>query len=299
MAVSEAAKPLVDLQPQKEFFVGIDSDGCAFDSMEPKHKECFCPNFVKWFNLACVSKFAREAWDFVNLYSKDRGCNRWLALMKALALVRERDEVLARNVKIPSFSEIQKFVDSGKPLSNTGLDAYIGEVGKTAELEQARNWTHGVNQFVADIVKGVPPYPHVRESLDKVVPKADIVVVSATPNEALQREWKEHRIDQHVRVIAGQEMGTKSEHLKLAAAEKYPNEKILMIGDAPGDRKAARSVNALFFPINPGNEAESWKRFHDEAFDKFVSGQYAGAYEEQLNREFDGYLPELPPWKRT
>ena len=38
-----AAKPLADLQPQQPFFVGIDSDGCAFDTMEIKHKECFCP----------------------------------------------------------------------------------------------------------------------------------------------------------------------------------------------------------------------------------------------------------------
>ena len=38
-----AAKPLADMQPHHPFFVGIDSDGCAFDSMEIKHKECFCP----------------------------------------------------------------------------------------------------------------------------------------------------------------------------------------------------------------------------------------------------------------
>ena len=34
-----AAKPLADMQPHHPFFVGIDSDGCAFDSMEIKHKE--------------------------------------------------------------------------------------------------------------------------------------------------------------------------------------------------------------------------------------------------------------------
>ena len=26
--------------------VGIDSDGCAFDTMEVKHKECFIPNTI-------------------------------------------------------------------------------------------------------------------------------------------------------------------------------------------------------------------------------------------------------------
>ena len=54
--------------------------------------------------------------------------------------------------------------------------------------------------------------------------------------------------------------------------------RILMIGDAPGDLKAARANGALFYPINPGAEDLSWKRFHDEAFDRFVdavSGQIA------------------------
>jgi hypothetical protein len=70
----------------------------------------------------------------------------------------------------------------------------------------------------------------------------------------------------------------------------------LMIGDAPGDMKAAKANNALFYPINPGNEIQSWKRFHDEAFDRFIKGRYAGAYEQKVISEFDAYLPEQPPW---
>jgi hypothetical protein len=54
----------------------------------------------------------------------------------------------------------------------------------------------------------------------------------------------------------------------------------------------------LFYPVNPGDEIESWKRFGDEAFDKFVNGEYAGQYEEKLIAEFDSYLPELPPWQQ-
>ena len=54
-----AAKPLADMQPHHPFFVGIDSDGCAFDSMEIKHKECFCPNIINSCDLQPVSKYAR------------------------------------------------------------------------------------------------------------------------------------------------------------------------------------------------------------------------------------------------
>jgi len=295
--VHEAARPLADMRPQRDFFVGIDSDGCAFDTMEPKHKECFCPNFVRAFNLECVSKYAREAWDFVNLYSKDRGCNRWHAVLKALDLLRERPEVQARGVGIPMYDAIRKFVASGLPLSNDGLKKYMEGV-KHPELDIAWDWTTGVNKTVHQIVRHVPPFPYVRESLEKIVSVADIVVVSATPTEALVREWQEHDIAKHVRVIAGQEMGTKAEHLKLAAHGKYPKEKVLMVGDAPGDMKAARANEALFFPVNPGQEDASWKLFFEEAFDKFVKGQYAGQYEAGLSAEFDGLLPATPPWKR-
>ena len=71
-----------------------------------------------------------------------------------------------------------------------------------------------------------------------------------------------------------------------------------MIGDAPGDMKAAKANGVLFYPINPGNEIESWKRFHDQAFDRFIDGTYAGDYEAKVIAEFDEYLPEHPPWKK-
>jgi len=82
----------------------------------------------------------------------------------------------------------------------------------------------------------------------------------------------------------------------LAAGGKYPPERILMIGDAPGDMRAARANDALFYPINPGHEEGSWQRFRDEAVHKFLAGQYAGEYEARLIEEFNTYMPETPPW---
>ena len=58
---------MFQLEPQHEFLVGIDSDGCAFDTMELKHKECFIPNTIKHYDLQGVSKYARESAEFVNL----------------------------------------------------------------------------------------------------------------------------------------------------------------------------------------------------------------------------------------
>ena len=90
MTAPDPAQPLKEFQPRHGFFVGIDSDGCAFDTMEIKHKECFAPNIIKHWDLQAVSKFAREAAEFVNLYSKWRGINRWPALVMGFDLLRER-----------------------------------------------------------------------------------------------------------------------------------------------------------------------------------------------------------------
>jgi phosphoglycolate phosphatase-like HAD superfamily hydrolase len=286
---------LKDLKPAREFFIGIDSDGCVFDTMELKHKECFAPMFIKHFRLQTVSKYAREVWDFVNLYSKSRGLNRFPAAVRALNLLRERKEVVARKATVPDTKALEAWIARETKLGNAALKKEV-EAGNHA-LAPALAWSLGVNKAVEDIVSGVPPFPFFRESLQKMVQKADVIVVSQTPTEALVREWKEHGIDRFVRAIAGQELGTKAEHIQFAAGGKYPTHKMLMIGDAPGDLKAARSNNTLFYPIIPGHEESSWERFFKEGMDRFFAGTYAGNYEAGLIREFEASLPEHPPWQ--
>jgi phosphoglycolate phosphatase-like HAD superfamily hydrolase len=290
-------KILDDLKPEKEFFIGIDSDGCAFDTMEIKQKECFCPNTVKFWNLQAVSKYARETVEFVNLYSKSRGINRFPALVEVMDLLRERPEVIARNAKIPDMTPVVDWINKETKLGNPALEKYEQEANDPI-ITNAYKWSLAVNATIKEIVHGIPPFPFVRESLIKMIEKADTMVVSQTPLEALEREWQENDIDQYVRLIAGQEYGTKAEHLKYGAKGKYPKEKILMIGDAPGDFKAAKSNDVLFFPVNPGNEEASWERFYKESLDKFFEGTYAGKYEEELIEEFNSYLPSTPPWKK-
>ena len=287
---------LLNLKPEKEFFIGIDSDGCAFDTMEIKQKECFCPNFINYFRLQPVSKYARETWEFVNLYSITRGCNRFLAVSETLRLLAQRPEIKARNFEVPSADPLIQWTRAGTKLGNPALKKYAAEVNDQF-ITQTLEWSLKVNEDIEKMVFGISPFPFVRECLEKMYPEADTMVVSQTPFDALQREWKENHIDHFLRMIAGQESGTKAEHLKYAAKNKYPEEKILMIGDALGDLKAARSNGVLFFPVNPGKEDESWQRLHDEALDRFFAGKYKGSYEDMLIAEFETYLPEHPSWK--
>ena len=292
--MSDPAQKLRDFQPSKEFFVGIDSDGCIFDSMEIKHQECFTPMFIKHWNLQAGSKFAREVWAFVNLYSKTRGANRFPALVRAIELLGARPQVQARGIQMPNMDALNEWIARESKLGNATLNAEVE--GGNEGLAPVKVWSDAVNAQVADIVHGVPPFPLVRESLAKINEKADAMCISQTPCDALEREWGEHGIAGYVEMIAGQEMGTKTQHLEMAAQGKYPSEKILMIGDAPGDQKAAKANGALFYPINPGGEEASWERLHNEALDKFFAGEYAGAYEDQLNDEFQACLPEHPSW---
>ncbi len=99
-SIPPAAQELIDFKPRRSFFIGVDSDGCAFDVMELKQKECFTPVTIRaWGRI--VSKYARETAEWVNLYSKWQGANRWPALVKVFDLLAERPEVQARGVKVP------------------------------------------------------------------------------------------------------------------------------------------------------------------------------------------------------
>ena len=290
---------LHDFQPQHEFFVGIDSDGCVFNSMEVKHNDCFSVNLVKHFGLASISRQVHQAWDFVNLYSTTRGTNRFKAILLVCDFLREMQLVRKMGVAVPELSHLREWSETetklGNPALQSAIDSATGE--RLDELSQVMAWSLGVNESVAEIVYNLPPFPGVRETLQRLQGKSDVIVVSATPDEALIREWAEHEIDTYVALIAGQEMGTKTEHLTITTKDRYPENHVLMLGDSPGDLKAARDVGALFFPVNPGSEDTSWQLFLDEAMDKFFDGQYVGTYEDALIDKFQELLPETPPWE--
>ena len=282
---------------QHDFCIGIDSDGCAFDSMEIKHKECFIPAFIEHFGLQPVSKFAREAAEFTNLYSKSRGLNRFVSYVEALDLLEKWPDVQKRVDHITRMQGLRDWVAKADVLGNPTLDAEVQKTGND-DLKAALAWSLDVNDRIAQMVHGVPPFPGVRDALQKMNEQADCIVCSATPNEALLKEWDEHDLAEYVQSICGQESGKKAESLSTCLSHGYDKEKVLMIGDAPGDMNAAKKVGVLYYPINPGKEEESWVRFNEEALAKFFDGTYAGAYEQQMIDEFETFLPEKMHWEK-
>lgn len=284
------------LPKEHDYFIGFDSDGCVFDTMELKHKECFCPAVIKHMHCQPVSKAAREVWDFVNLYSKMRGCNRFFAIQHFRDLLRERKDVQARGFQTLEFKELDAWIARETKLGNPALKAEVEKTGNE-ELQRMLDWSLEVNARVADMVSGVAPFPCVMDVLKAGNEKADMIVVSQTPLEALEREWEENGMTPYVNLIAGQEHGTKSEHIHFAIEGKgYDSDKILKVGDAPGDYKAAMDNNAFFYPIVPGSEEMSWERLAEEGLNKFFEGTFGGSYQQMLIEEFDAALPDKPHW---
>ncbi len=288
--------PLRGFVKRGDFFVGIDSDGCAFDTMEVKHKECFIPNIVKYYRLASVSRYVREVAEFINLYSNQRGTNRFPGLVATIDMLAERSEVAERRPRLPALVGLRSWIERETKLANPALRAEASRTGDI-DLALAVEWSEAVNRSISEIVCEVPPFPFVRESLESLRGKADVMVVSATPVEALKREWSEHGLTPLVDLIAGQELGSKKEHLTLATAGRYEPDHVLMVGDAPGDLAAARGAGALFFPINPGFEEQSWRHFFEEGLPRFLNGAFTGAYMHAQIAQFERLLPATPPWK--
>ncbi len=285
----------------KDYLVCIDSDGCAFDTMGIKQRECFCPWMIEAFNLQPVAEAARECKEFADLFSKTRGANRHVTIKRILSeLLPSHPKVRSRGFSVPQYPAYFAWIEHPDSLlSNEGLKAAVTSQNDPAakrELEGILKWSERVNWAVGEIVKGIPPFPGVREALQQIEGQADVVVVSATPLEALLREWAEHDIERYTVLICGQEMGTKLEHIAVLG-EPYPRENILMVGDAPGDLRSAQANDVLFFPIIPGNEESSWRDFVSEGLDRFFAGAYRGSYEQELLERFDRALPESPPWE--
>ena len=61
--------------------------------------------------------------------------------------------------------------------------------------------------------------------------------------------------------MEAKKQGTKSQMIESATKYKYHNNKILVIGDSFADLNAANDNKALFYPIIPSKEKESWRFF--------------------------------------
>ena len=286
-------------KPKSKYFVGIDSDGTVFNSMELKHKDCFIGSLIRIFDLALITHEIHIVWNYVNIFSINRGTNRFKALVLTFNYLREMDIVKILNVNIPNLKILNKWINKTKRLSNDSLLKFSMEVTSDEKLllETVIEWSEEVNRMVQITAINLPPMKGSLEAMYLLKNNVDIVVISNTPLETLKREWSENNIDRNILYIGGQETGTKTQMLKAVAENKYDQDKILIIGDAPGDLQAAQNINALFFPILPMQEEESWNEFNKVGYKKFINNSYAGEYQNNWIQKFQSILNFSPPWE--
>ena len=289
------ARPTLRFEPRHDALVALDSDGCVMDTMAIKQRLCFHGEIARQWGLEAIEAEVRRVGEYVNLYSKWRGQHRFPALLKIFDLLPTLEEVRVSGLPMPDTRGLRDYVESGVPLSHESLQAAC-EQTNDPQLARVLAWSQAVNRNVEGIADRIRPFDGVRETLEFLQGHADLIVVTQTPTAAVRAEWAAHGLDRFVRFMAGPEFGSKAEALRAAAEGRYAPGRVLMVGDAPGDLKAAREVAACFFPILPGRESESWQRLREESFARFAEGGFDAEVQAELVADFEALLPDTPPW---
>ncbi len=302
----DAEQQLRTFKRTKNFLVAIDTDGCITDNMNGKQVLIFHPQFMEFFKLWGIESYFREVGEYYNLFSVDRGCNRFIAIslmLKALSSRVDVQKTLAKkNIELPDATALNKYIDYTREnklgLGNPSLENFIAKNPTDFCIYKLLGWSEAVNRTFPYISAKIPPFNNVRESLALMSQSADIMVVSKTPYADLADYWEKQGIADYVQVIAGQEMGSKAHHIAVAKrAGEYEDDCVMMIGDGKGDLKGVKTNNGLFYPIAPGKEQEAWNKF-PEAFEIFIQKKYKGEFENHLLTLFDEAFLTTPAWEQ-
>ena len=276
---------LQTFQKKNEFLVCIDSDGCAIDSMNIKHIQCFGPRMVDEWELHQWADEILRQWNHVNLYSMTRGINRFKGLLVALK------EVDSKYRPIEDLSSLENWVQTTKELSNNSLIQAIENAPDSICLKKALSWSNLVNASIKQLPEEqVLPFPLVKEALMFVHGQADVAIVSSANLGAIMDEWERHELLPHVDLVLAQNAGTKAYCIGQLLTKGYDPRKVIMCGDAPGDLDAAKANSVFYYPIRVGHEKESWDEFIRTGFQKLLDGTYEGAYQD---RQIDGFIKNL------
>lgn len=289
--VSEARR-----EPAPTSFVGLDSDGCVVDTMAAKQHGFLQPMLVDALGLGPMREAYVACADFVNLYSEYRGITRFRAIFLSLTFFNRHPDVRAAGFPPVPLADLEAFVNSGLPQSSEALEGWLRD-HPSALLETLLRWSYAVNAAI--LASGVvfPAYEGAREALRRMRGRSETGIVSQSPERVLRQDWDAHGLLTFVDHVAGQELGDKVAQLTALTDGRFPRDRVLMVGDAFGDLKAARAFGCRFYPILPGQEEASWARFNGEVYPAFAEGRYTPACEAALIEAFSAALPSLPPWE--
>ena len=276
MAVS-----LTDFVKTKDFLVCVDSDGCAMDTMDIKHFECFGPCMVSEWGLEEWAQSILKRWNDINLYTMTRGINRFKGLVMALA------EIDATYTRIEDLASLTAWAETSPELSNGALEKAIAADPSAVSLQKALAWSIAVNKSIAALPDDKKlPFPMAKEALAFAHERADVAIVSSANLDAVLEEWEHYGLLGHTDIVLSQNVGSKAYCIAELLKKGYDHDHVVMCGDAPGDYDAARKNGVFYYPILVKGEKASWEAFISEGFDRLVTGAYAGPYQKELINAF-------------
>ncbi|MBQ3422880.1 MAG: HAD family hydrolase, partial [Romboutsia sp.] len=179
--------------------------------------------------------------------------------------------------------------DTTNELSNNSLKREI-EKTDSKGLKMTLQWSLNVNEAIEKLPKGDEPFEGVTEGLEALSKIVDVAVVSSANGEALNDEWGRHDYIRLLTALLGQEAGTKQHCIAELKKKGYDTDKVLMVGDAPGDLQAAKNNDVRYYPILVGKEKFSWERLVNEAVPKLMDGTFDEEYQNSLIKEFNDSL---------
>ena len=271
---------LGDFQKKKDFLFCIDSDGCVMDTMDIKHIRCFGPCMVEEWGLEQWQEEILARWNEINLYTMTRGINRFKGLAMALK------EIDATYSKIEGIDELEAWVESSPELSNPALEKAI-ENRDSICLKKALSWSKKVNESINELSdRDKKPFEGVKEALEYAHKYGDVAIVSSANRQAVVEEWELYHLLEYVDIILAQDVGSKAYCIQELLKKGYDKSCVLMVGDAPGDKDAAKKNDVYYYPILVRHEKESWSEFKGIAVEKLMSGSYGGVYQEEKEKQF-------------
>ncbi len=258
------------------YLIGVDSDGTAFDSMNIKHLDAFIPAALEiWPMREEIAARFTEIEKTVNLFSSLRGINRYPGLLEAF----ERLEKECPSEKgLPDLIDLQAYIAGESRYSPATLKAWL-ETHPSEELAKVLDWSDRADELFTKACEGLMPYEGVKEALTDAYRDAAVVVVSSAAKAGLEKDWAAGGLTPCVDLLMSQEDGSKTAQLQKGMAQCEEGVKALMLGDTDSDGISAHQAGAMFFPIMPGDEVNSWKLFREKILPMFLNGKYNAAEE--------------------
>ena len=129
------------------------------------------------------------------------------------------------------------------------------------------------------------PYDGAKEGLAAAHAFADVAMVSSANRDAVEEEWGKFGLLEHTDIVLAQDVGSKAACIAEMLKFGYDPQKVVMVGDAPGDCDAAEKNGVHYYPILVNREKASWAEAVALAYPKLRRGEYA-AYGAEKKKEF-------------